>query len=139
MQGQVPADIEERIVIRKSAQLARLLRAIADEVELSELSTDDTPHTLGPPVQIGDRTFSLCLISQSRVDAAWECRKLLSHLTPRQSEILAQLINGHTAKAVASNLGIHSRTVESHINHIYQKTGVRGIVPLMRLVLAQLE
>jgi DNA-binding CsgD family transcriptional regulator len=134
-----PINMEERITVTGSAELAQLLRTIADEVDFEELSAGDAPHSIGPPIQIGHRTLSLCLVPHSRVSAARACRQLLLSLTPRQSEILALLVDGHSAKAVACSLGIHSRTVESHINHIYQKTGVRGIVPLMRLVFSQLE
>ena len=47
-------------------------------------------------------------------------------LSPRESEILDQLVKGLVLKEVADQLGIGLETVRTHVNHIYQKLHVRS-------------
>lgn len=46
-------------------------------------------------------------------------------LTPREVEILASVARGATNKEVAASLDISPRTVQKHLEHIYDKLGVR--------------
>ena len=52
--------------------------------------------------------------------------RLGRELTPREHEILALLADGKTAPAIADALVLSTRTVQKHIEHIYDKLGVRG-------------
>ncbi len=45
-------------------------------------------------------------------------------LTRREAEVLACVAQGKTNKEVAGLLGMHSRTVQKHLEHIFQKLGV---------------
>jgi DNA-binding CsgD family transcriptional regulator len=45
-------------------------------------------------------------------------------LTPRQTEVLELLVQGHGNREIASLLGCAERTVEVHISQIFEKTGV---------------
>lgn len=45
-------------------------------------------------------------------------------LTEREIEVLGLIASGHVNKQVARTLGISPKTVSSHIEHIYAKTGV---------------
>ena len=49
----------------------------------------------------------------------------LSDLTPRELEILQQVIQGKTNRAIANEMYITERTVEFHLDHVYTKIGVR--------------
>jgi DNA-binding CsgD family transcriptional regulator len=49
----------------------------------------------------------------------------LSHLTPREMEILQLVIAGYTNRAIARDIYISEKTVEFHLDHIYSKIGVR--------------
>ena len=44
-------------------------------------------------------------------------------LTPREVEVLGLIARGHSSRDVAERLGIAEKTVGSHIEHIYAKTG----------------
>lgn len=46
-------------------------------------------------------------------------------LTPRETEILTLLAAGRTASAIANELILSTRTVQKHIEHIYEKIGVQ--------------
>lgn len=45
-------------------------------------------------------------------------------LTPREEEVLAQLIEGLSNKEIAAELGVTLRTVKAHVSSILQKLGV---------------
>lgn len=51
-------------------------------------------------------------------------RTLPAGLTEREAEVLGHLARGLAAKEIAGLLGIATRTVKHHIEHIYAKTGV---------------
>jgi len=49
----------------------------------------------------------------------------LSDLTSRELEILQLVLAGYTNKAIAAEIYISEKTVEFHLDHIYNKLGVR--------------
>jgi HD-GYP domain-containing protein (c-di-GMP phosphodiesterase class II) len=46
-------------------------------------------------------------------------------LTPRELEVLLALVSGATNQAIAEDLGISAKTAGHHVQHIYEKAGVR--------------
>ena len=60
---------------------------------------------------------------------------LNSHLTPRESAVLALLVAGSTNRETASELGVSPRTVEFHRANIMHKLLARNMADLMRIVL----
>jgi DNA-binding CsgD family transcriptional regulator len=46
-----------------------------------------------------------------------------AHLTGRELAVLSLLAEGHTATAIARRLGIATRTVHKHLEHVYVKLG----------------
>ena len=66
----------------------------------------------------------------------------LSDLTPREMEILQLVLAGYTNKAIAAEIYISEKTVEFHLDHIFNKIGVRtrlmaGIWALQRGILSE--
>jgi HD-GYP domain-containing protein (c-di-GMP phosphodiesterase class II) len=53
-------------------------------------------------------------------------QKLPAGLTERELEVLRVLVRGQSNQAIAERLGISARTVGHHIQHVYQKAGVRS-------------
>lgn len=49
---------------------------------------------------------------------------LLEALTERESEIIKEVADGKTSKAIALNFGISERTVKAHLTKIYEKLSV---------------
>jgi DNA-binding NarL/FixJ family response regulator len=49
----------------------------------------------------------------------------ISDLTTRELEIIELVLAGYTNKAIAAEIYISEKTVEFHLNHIYDKIGVR--------------
>jgi len=74
--------------------------------------------------------------AQSRAAEAKAARDLLDLLTPREREILDQLVKGHANKVVAHQLGISPRTVEIHRASIMEKLHARNLSNVVRTALA---
>lgn len=49
-----------------------------------------------------------------------------ARLTPREREVAALAARGHTDRVIAAKLGISRRTVQTHLLHVYAKTGTVG-------------
>ena len=52
--------------------------------------------------------------------------RLLNALTPRERQVLAALIEGHTTREIAESYGIGRQTVKNYVTVIYEKLGVEG-------------
>ena len=50
--------------------------------------------------------------------------ELPAGLTRRELEVLLALVLGHSNQAIADDLGISAKTVDHHVQHVYQKAGV---------------
>jgi two-component system response regulator DctR len=61
---------------------------------------------------------------------AHRLRQALTSLSPREREVLDQLIRGHYNKNIADHLGITPRTVEFHRANIFEKMGVVSAIDL---------
>ena len=60
----------------------------------------------------------------------------VASLTPREYEVLQQLVVGHPNKIIAYELDISPRTVEIHRAHVMEKMQARSLSDLVRLGLA---
>jgi FixJ family two-component response regulator len=63
-------------------------------------------------------------------------RSLLDRLTPREREVLAQVLSGKPNKQIAWDLSIHERTVKLHRTSLTRKLGVASVAELARFVQA---
>ena len=61
----------------------------------------------------------------------------LEQLTARERNVLAGIARGWTNKAIAAELGISHRTVESHRESLMRKLGIRTIAGLTKFALDQ--
>ena len=61
----------------------------------------------------------------------------LAALTERERDVLDQVVQGLSSKAIAKVLGISYRTVELHRSHIMEKLRVHSVAELIRLVIEQ--
>jgi len=57
----------------------------------------------------------------------------LACLTPREQDVLARLMRGLRTKAIASELGISSKTVEEHRANLMRKMHAENIVDLVSM------
>ena len=85
------------------------------EKEHAELSVQLIPDHL--------RDEHLLLLNEKQADASWSALGEYG-LTPRESEVLAWVAKGKTNADVGAILQLSGRTVQKHLEHIYQKLGV---------------
>lgn len=76
--------------------------------------------------------LALASVDTQQEDAheARRLRQALLSLSPREKEVLNELIQGHYNKNIADHLGITPRTVEFHRANIFEKMGVTSAVEL---------
>lgn len=60
----------------------------------------------------------------------------LAHLSPREKDVLAGVVEGRLNKQIAFDLEISPRTVEIYRANLMTKTGARNMADLMRIALA---
>jgi two-component system response regulator FixJ len=63
-------------------------------------------------------------------------RAQLNALTPRERDVLDGLVDGHSNKVVAYDLGISPRTVEIHRANLMTKLGVNSLSEALRIAFA---
>lgn len=67
---------------------------------------------------------SMLLLSHARPEAAAPRHLQQVALTPRETEVLSWLTKGKTNRDIADILGMSPRTVNKHLEHIFEKLGV---------------
>ena len=65
-------------------------------------------------------------------------RSLLTRLTPREAEVLAEMAQGKSNTAIADSLVLTKRAVEKHINSIFMKLGLASSDDVSKRVKATL-
>ena len=142
MPGMGGLELQEELVRRKAnipvivmtghADVPLAVRAMrAGAIDFVEKPFDQERmlQSVSDALAAGERT-------QGRAAEAKEARDLLSLLTPREREILDQLVKGHANKVVAHQLGISPRTVEIHRASIMEKLNARNLSNVVRTALA---
>jgi DNA-binding CsgD family transcriptional regulator len=61
----------------------------------------------------------------------------VSSLTPRERQVLAEIMAGASNKVAGRTLGISPRTIEVHRARIMEKLGAKNACDLARIVLRQ--
>jgi two-component system response regulator DctR len=83
--------------------------------------------------ELVDRVAQALAAATAVMDSDVEARRLrqaLTSLSPREREVLDELIRGHYNKNIADHLGITPRTVEFHRANIFEKMGVNSAIEL---------
>jgi DNA-binding NarL/FixJ family response regulator len=69
-------------------------------------------------------------------DDAWSPDESMAPLTAREREVVQRVSRGMSNKAIARELGISPRTVEGHLNHVFEKVGASSRTELVHYSLA---
>lgn len=63
-------------------------------------------------------------------------RERFAALTPRETEVMDLVVQGHANKTVAATLGVSPKTVEVHRANVMRKTGASSLAELVRMKIA---
>jgi two-component system response regulator FixJ len=83
-----------------------------------------------------DRAFQIGDQARMQNPDARAMQEKLAHLTPRENEVLMQLVAGHPNKVIAYKLSISPRTVEVHRANVMEKMQARSVSDLVRMALS---
>ena len=73
----------------------------------------------------------VCAESARRVEAAVDGRRL-ERLTPRERDVMAEVIAGRSNKAIGQRLGVAEQTVKLHRARVMEKIDVTSVAELVR-------
>jgi two-component system response regulator FixJ len=82
------------------------------------------------------RGLALAEDAAREVETAALARRRMARLTPRELDVLRELLAGRPNKAIARALGISPRTVEIHRARVMEKLEARSLSEAVRLALA---
>jgi two-component system, LuxR family, response regulator FixJ len=68
-----------------------------------------------------------------RVDAI---RERLGSLTPREHDVLSQVISGRPNKIIAHDLNLSQRSIEMHRSKVMEKMGASSVAQLVRMLIS---
>jgi DNA-binding NarL/FixJ family response regulator len=136
--GVLMIDARQRLAWRSpQAQrwIAEFFEAAGDEACIAWLVRGEPAADLRA-FTLGDRTLTarqigsaglgevMWLLSLSEADGQVPSRLLTASLTPRETEVLSWIAKGKTNRDVGEILGMSPRTVNKHLEHVFEKLGV---------------
>jgi FixJ family two-component response regulator len=71
---------------------------------------------------------------RSQLSATDDLRGRLGLLTPREHEVLQEIVSGRLNKQIAHRLGAAEKTIKVHRGRVMQKMGVRSVAELVTLL-----
>lgn len=142
MKGMSGLDLQERlgrepihppvIIITGHGDVPMAVRAVrAGAIDFIEKPFHD--QTLLDAVH---RAFDQDADNRGEASRLADIQERLTRLTPREREILEQVVAGKRNKVIAADLGISQSTVEAHRAKVMEKMEAHSLSDLMRMTLA---
>ncbi|HEU4458340.1 MAG TPA: DNA-binding response regulator [Methylibium sp.] len=124
--GLVVVDAHGRLAWQSPRARAWLAQPGAAAIDWSAAGAEADTRRLGARVarRLGSVGFgeTMWLLTEPGPPAAADAR--LAALTPREAEVLSWIAKGKTNRDVAEILGMSPRTVNKHLEHVFEKLGV---------------
>jgi two-component system, LuxR family, response regulator FixJ len=127
-------DSENRIPLIVTIQI-RDITVMADCTWLGRLALLHESHAPQAYISTIQATLESTKLLHLRTAGLTDARTRLSHLTPREREILQMLMDGKSTKKIAAELRLSTKTVENHRSHILAKSGAQNAADLVRLAM----
>ena len=64
-----------------------------------------------------------------------ELQSRFDRLTPRERQVLSQVMRGRMNKQIATDMGVHERSVKRHRSNLMRKLGVNSVAELVQLAI----
>jgi DNA-binding response OmpR family regulator len=100
--------------------IASALGGASDQILSTRSGQQLSVRDMGP-VGMGE---TMLLLEQHSANSASPSRLANAALTPRETEVLSWLAKGKTNRDIGDILGMSHRTVNKHLEHIFEKLGV---------------
>jgi DNA-binding response OmpR family regulator len=107
-----------------ATKLQQALQAVLQSSSASVECKDTTPRMSLRNMGQTSTGETLVLLETERAVSALESRLKHAALTARETEVLSWIAKGKTNRDIAEILSLSHRTVNKHLEHIYQKLGV---------------
>jgi RNA polymerase sigma factor (sigma-70 family) len=65
-----------------------------------------------------------------------QVQERMSHLTPREYEVMTMVTDGRSNKEIANSLGVSAKTIEAHRARVMEKMQAGSLAELVRMALA---
>lgn len=85
--------------------------------------------------ELVERIRHLAKAAENSGDGDRAPREAFARLTPRETDVMRELVVGHPNKLIARHLGLSPRTVEIHRSRVMEKTGAESLSHLVRMAL----
>lgn len=131
------SDVVSRAQFRRSPFYTVVMRPLGREYELKLWLPAPPGHARyfelqrGAGRDFGERdraVLSLLRPYLARLRSRWERRPQVRSLTARELDVLALVAQGLTNREIGERLFISPATVRTHLEHVYEKLGVRSRV-----------
>lgn len=129
--------------IRTAARINKLCKRISVilmyQFKLDKLSSEDLLNVMKSNPKVVENDYvheSPFYLDPRNIDVTQDFSiRISEHLTVQEEKILRGIINGLSNKAIADNLSLSPRTVESHRANIMRKLDVNNLVDLVKLAI----
>ncbi|MDL2339388.1 MAG: DNA-binding response regulator [Pseudomonadota bacterium] len=121
-----------------AGQLPAALKAALDVDSTQVVRTQTDPPLSVRNMGIATLGETMLLLELQREGTAASSRLSHAALTPRETEVLSWLAKGKTNRDIADILGMSPRTVNKHLEHIFEKLGVETRAAAAALASGQL-
>ena len=107
-----------------AGQLPAAIKAALEVDSTQVVHTRTTPALSVRNMGIATLGETMLLLELQSEDSVASSRLSHAALTPRETEVLSWLAKGKTNRDIADILGMSPRTVNKHLEHIFEKLGV---------------
>ncbi|MBK8096503.1 MAG: response regulator transcription factor [Planctomycetes bacterium] len=115
--------------------LAKVSQAVA-ALKLGSLDFVEKPFAIDDMMAAIHRAIDSDRARRATEQQQHHLRERFAALTPRETEVMDLVVQGHANKAVAATLGVSPKTVEVHRANVMRKTGANSLAELVRLKIA---
>ena len=84
-------------------------------------------------VEAIERALSRVRTNQANYEQLGPLRALVSHLSPRERQVLERVVRGKMNKEIARELGTTERTIKAHRQQVMEKMNVTSLVELVMI------
>lgn len=93
---------------------------------------------VSPDVLVSDveKALALAIAMHDKVEHERSSTMLVESLTPREKDVLLQMVQGLPNKEAGRSLGLSPRTVEVHRKRIFEKFSVKSLAGVVQIAMA---